>query len=108
MKKQTTLLEAIAMGGNVYDLLGVDRETKMLKRTTNNLAVKIDTVEEEVEYEVEEVTQVKIIEYIPITKPSDRFDIEDYIRYQEYMIKHGGNPSVEDYFKAVEYYKSRA
>ena len=32
MRKDVTLLEAIAMGGNVYDLLGVDRETKTLKR----------------------------------------------------------------------------
>jgi molybdenum cofactor biosynthesis enzyme MoaA len=58
----------------------------------------VNTIEEE----------AKVIEYMPINKPSDRFDIDDYIAYQEYMIKHGGVPSIEDYFKAIEYYKNRA
>ena len=99
MNKKTTLLEAIAMGGNVYDLLGVDRETKMLKRTTStvgNLAIK------------EEIIEEPITEIGPINKPSDRFDVEDYELYREYMIANGGEPSIEDYFKAIEYYKSRA
>ena len=99
MNKKTTLLEAIAMGGNVYDLLGVDRETKMLKRTTStvgNLAIK------------EEIIEDPITEIVPINKPSDRFDVEDYELYREYMIANGGEPSIEDYFKAIEYYKSRA
>lgn len=99
MNKKTTLLEAIAMGGNVYDLLGVDRETKMLKRTTStvgNLAIK------------EEIIEEPITEIVPINKPSDRFDVEDYALYREYMIANGGEPSIEDYFKAIEYYKSRA
>lgn len=99
MNKKTTLLEAIAMGGNVYDLLGVDRETKMLKRTTStvgNLAIK------------EEIIEEPITEIVPINKPSDRFDVEDYALYREYMIANGGEPNIEDYFKAIEYYKSRA
>ena len=99
MNKKTTLLEAIAMGGNVYDLLGVDRETKMLKRTVStvgNLAIK------------EEIIEEPITEIVPINKPSDRFDVEDYELYREYMIANGGVPSIEDYFKAIEYYKSRA
>lgn len=88
MKKDVTLLEAIAMGGNAYDLLGVDRETKRLKKRISK-----DNV----------VTNIT-----PISKPSDRFDIEDYMLYEEYMITNGGVPSIEDYFKAIEYYKSRA
>lgn len=103
MRKDVTLLEAIAMGGNVYDLLGVDRETKTLKRrvsTVGNLAIKEDVIEETIEEPV--------VEIIPIDKPSDRFDVEDYILYREYMIANGGVPSIEDYFKAIEYYKSRA
>ena len=105
MRKDVTLLEAIAMGGNVYDLLGVDRETKTLKRrvsTVGNLAIKKekDTI---IESTVEEVVDIT-----PIDKPSDRFDIDDYILYREYMIANGGVPSIEDYFKAIEYYKSRA
>ena len=103
MRKDVTLLEAIAMGGNVYDLLGVDRETKTLKRrvsTVGNLAIKEDVIEETIEEPVVEITS--------IDKPSDRFDIDDYILYREYMIANGGVPSIEDYFKAIEYYKSRA
>ena len=105
MRKDVTLLEAIAMGGNVYDLLGVDRETKTLKRrvsTVGNLAIKKekDTI---IESTVEEVVDIT-----PIDKPSDRFDIDDYILYREYMIANGGVPSIEDYFKAIEYFKSRA
>ena len=105
MRKDVTLLEAIAMGGNVYDLLGVDRETKTLKKrvsTVGNLAIKKekDTI---IESTVEEVVDIT-----PIDKPSDRFDIDDYILYREYMIANGGVPSIEDYFKAIEYYKSRA
>ena len=100
MNKKTTLLEAIAMGGNVYDLLGVDRETKIIKKTVStvgNLAIKEEVVIEE-----------PVMEIVPINKPSDRFDVEDYELYREYMIANGGEPSIEDYFKAIEYYKSRA
>ena len=103
MRKDVTLLEAIAMGGNVYDWLGVDRETKTLKKrvsTVGNLAIKEDVIEETIEEHVVEIS--------PIDKPSDRFDIYDYILYREYMIANGGVPSIEDYFKAIEYYKSRA
>ena len=92
MRKDVTLLEAIAMGGNAYDLLGVDRETKRLKKRISTVAIKEDNV----------------VNIVPIDKPSDRFDIEDYMLYEEYMIANGGVPSIEDYFKAIEYYKSRA
>ena len=105
MRKDVTLLEAIAMGGNVYDLLGVDRETKTLKRrvsTVGNLAIKKE------EDTIIESTVEEVVDITPIDKPSDRFDIDDYILYREYMIANGGVPSIEDYFKAIEYFKSRA
>ena len=105
LNKDVTLMELAQKGVDLYSLLGVDRETKYLKRTTSNLAVKLEEVKQE---EVVETQQAEVLELIPITKPSDRFDVEDYILYREYMIKHGGQPSVKDYFKAIEYYKSRA
>ena len=107
LNKDVTLMELAQKGVDLYSLLGVDRETKCLKRTTSNLAIKEEYIEENKE-EVIETKPAKIIEIVPITKPSDRFDIEDYILYREYMIKHGGQPSVKDYFEAIEYYKSRA
>lgn len=101
MRKDVTLLEAIAMGGNAYDLLGVDRQTKLLKKR-NIQAIKEVTVQEEV------VEVAPIIDITPINKPSDRFNIDDYELYREYVLERGGQPSIADYFKAIEYYKSRA
>ena len=105
LNKDVTLMELAQKGVDLYSLLGVDRETKYLKRTTSNLAIKEDYIQPQ---EAVEAKPAKILEIVPITKPSDRFDVEDYILYREYMIKHGGQPSVKDYFKAIEYYKSRA
>ena len=113
MRKDVSILKAMELtGSDAYSLLGVDRTTKQwIKRSVNTVvgsnalvsAIEEITVEE-IAVEVEE----PVLEIVSINKPSDRFDIDDYIRYQEYMIKHGGKPSVSDYFKAIEYYKSRA
>ena len=99
--KGITLGDIRDKGLDAYALMGVDRNTRYLKRTTSNLAVNT-----EVKVEITEKT--KIVDITPINKPSDRFDVEDYILYEEYMIANGGVPSIEDYFKAIEYYKSRA
>lgn len=101
--RQITLGEIRDKGLDAYALMGVDRETKRLKRTTSNLAVKLEEVKQE---EVVETQQAEVLELIPITKPSDRFDVEDYIRYREYVLERGGEPSIGDYFIAVEYYKN--
>ena len=102
--KGITLGDIRDKGLDAYALMGVDRNTGYLKRTTSNLAIK--TVEEDkIEDKIE---VVKIVDITPISKPSDRFDIEDYMLYEEYMIANGGTPSIEDYFKAIEYFKSRA
>ena len=98
--KGITLGDIRDKGLDAYALMGVDRETGYLKRTTSNLAIKT--------IEVAKIEVVKIVDITPINKPSDRFDIEDYMLYEEYMIANGGVPSIEDYFKAIEYYKSRA
>lgn len=99
--KGITLGDIRDKGLDAYALMGVDRNTGYLKRTTSNLAVNI-------EVKVEITEEIKIVDITPINKPSDRFDVEDYILYEEYMIANGGVPSIEDYFKAIEYYKSRA
>lgn len=101
--KQITLGEIRDKGLDAYALMGVDKTTGFLKRTTSNLAVKLEEVKQE---ETVETKQAEIVEIIPITKPSDRFDVEDYIRYREYVLERGGEPSVGDYFTAVEYYKN--
>ena len=98
--KGITLGDIRDKGLDAYALMGVDRETGYLKRTTSNLAIKT--------IEVAKIEVVKIVDITPINKPSDRFDIEDYMLYEEYMIANGGTPSIEDYFKAIEYFKSRA
>lgn len=98
--RQITLGEIRDMGLDAYALMGVDRNTKLLKRTTSNLAIKLDTSIDIVEEK--EIAQV--IEITPINKPSDRFDIEDYMQYREYILNNGGEPSISDYFKAIEYY----
>lgn len=59
---------------------------------------------------VEQVEQVEeIVEIIPINKPSDRFNIDCYIAYREYVLKEGKRfgkiPTMEDYFEALTYYK---
>ena len=99
--KGITLGDIRDKGLDAYALMGVDRNTGYLKRTTSNLAVKTEAKAEITE-------ETKIVDITPINKPSDRFDVEDYILYEEYMIANGGVPSIEDYFKAIEYYKSRA
>ena len=99
--KGITLGDIRDKGLDAYALMGVDRNTGYLKRTTSNLAVKTET-------KVEITEETKIVDITPINKPSDRFNVEDYILYEEYMIANGGVPSIEDYFKAIEYYKSRA
>ena len=99
--KGITLGDIRDKGLDAYALMGVDRNTGYLKRTTGNLAVKTEA-------KVEITEETKIVDITPINKPSDRFDVEDYILYEEYMIANGGVPSIEDYFKAIEYYKSRA
>ena len=101
--RQITLGEIRDKGLDAYTLMGVDRETKYLKRTTSNLAVKLEEVKQE---EVAQTQQADIVEIIPITKPSDRFDVEDYLLYKEYVLERGGVPSIEDYFIAVAYYKN--
>lgn len=99
--KGITLGDIRDKGLDAYALMGVDRNTGYLKRTTSNLAVNTEA-------KVEITEETKIVDITPINKPSDRFDVEDYILYEEYMIANGGVPSIEDYFKAIEYYKSRA
>lgn len=99
--KGITLGDIRDKGLDAYALMGVDRNTGYLKRTTSNLAVKTET-------KIEKIEKAKVVNITPINKPSDRFDIEDYMLYEEYMIANGGTPSIEDYFKAIEYFKSRA
>lgn len=59
---------------------------------------------------VEKVEQVEeVVEIIPINKPSDRFNIDCYVAYREYVLKEGKRfgkiPTMEDYFEALAYYK---
>ena len=59
---------------------------------------------------VEKVEQVEeVVEIIPINKPSDRFDIDCYVAYREYVLKEGKRfgkvPTMVDYFEALAYYK---
>lgn len=97
----------------IRDYMRIDMNTRALKKVSNDTTVYTQEVVEEVVMEevvqemVEEMVE-EIIEITPINKPSDRFDVEDYIRYRDYVLENGGKPSIRDYFKAVEYYKSRA
>ena len=86
-----TIEDLVIEGDNNHIVLPVAPKKIMIKGSNNTI-------------DIEE----PIIEVQSINKPSDMFDIEDYMRYREYMIKHGGTPSLSDYFKAIEYYKSRA
>ena len=112
MRKDVTLFEAMRITGkDAYDLIGVNRETKQLIRRSVNTVVGSNALVEAIKEEkntVIESTVEEVVDITPIDKPSDRFDIDDYILYREYMIANGGVPSIEDYFKAIEYYKSRA
>lgn len=112
MRKDVTLLEAMRITGkDAYDLIGVNRETKQLIRRSVNTVVGSNALVEAIKEEkntVIESTIEEVVDIAPIDKPSNRFDIDDYILYREYMIANGGVPSIEDYFKAIEYYKSRA
>ena len=112
MKKDVTLLEAMRLTNmDAYELIGVNKETKQLiKRTTstigsNALEKEIKEIEEiKEESKVTNTTNTTIVDITPIDKPSDRFDIEDYIRYEEYMKSNGKKPSMKDYFEAIKYY----
>lgn len=127
-RKGITLLEAQGMGLDLCNLVGRQEGSTSLRRTTSNKSKNLryfeyikdvlpieETIEETVEETIEEVnTSVnkedhvkEIIDITPIDKPSDRIDIDDYILYSEYMIENGGTPSIEDYFKAIEYFKNR-
>lgn len=109
MRKDISLLEAMKLTGkDAYELIGVNRETKQwIKRSVNTVVgsnVLVQTIEEVKVQEV--VIEEPMVEMVPITKPSDRFNVEDYLRYKEYVLERGGKPSIEDYFIAVEYYKN--
>lgn len=112
MRKDIPVLEAMKLTGqDAYDLIGVNRETKQLIRRSVNTVVGSNALVEAIKEEkntVIESTIEEVVDITPIDKPSNRFDIDDYILYREYMIANGGVPSIEDYFKAIEYYKSRA
>lgn len=108
MRKDITLLEAMRLTGkDAYELIGVNKTTKQwIKRSVNTTIgsnALVQAMEETIE--IEEVSIVEpIVEITSIDKPSDRFDVEDYIRYEEYMISNGGVPSIKDYFEATAYY----
>lgn len=123
-RKGITLLEAQGMGLDLCNLVGRQEGSSSLRRTTSNKSKNLRyfdyikdvlPIEETVEETVEETNtsinkdiHVKeIIDITPIDKPSDRIDMDDYILYSEYMIENGGTPSIEDYFKAIEYFKNR-
>lgn len=113
MRKDISILEAMKLTGqDAYSLIGVNRETKQwIKRSVNTVVgsnALINTINDTKEVTTIEEVNEPVIDITPIDKPSDRFDIEDYLLYEEYMISNGGVPSIEDYFKAIEYYKSRA
>lgn len=123
-RKGITLLEAQGMGLDLCNLVGRQEGSSSLRRTTSNKSKNLRyieyikdvlPIEETVEETIEETnTSVnkdihvkEIIDITPIDKPSDRIDMDDYILYSEYMIENGGTPSIEDYFKAIEYFKNR-
>ena len=113
MRKDIPVLEAMKLTGkDAYELIGVNRETKQwIKRSVNTVVgsnVLVQAINETNEAKEEVVVNEPVVDITPISKPSDKFDIEDYMLYEEYMIANGGVPSIEDYFKAIEYYKSRA
>lgn len=103
MRKDIPVLEAMRLTGkDAYELIGVNRKTKQwIKRSVNTVVGSNVLVET-----IEEVIQESIVEIIPINKPSDRFNVEDYLQYKEYVLERGGVPSIEDYFIAIEYYKN--
>ena len=81
----------------------------LIRRSVNTVVgsnALVEAIKEEKNTVIESTIE-EVVDITPIDKPSDRFDVEDYILYREYMIANGGVPSIEDYFKAVEYYKSR-
>lgn len=119
-RKGMTLLEAQGMGLDLCNLVGRQEGSSSLRRTTSNKSKNLRYVEyikdvlpieetiEETNTSINEDIHVKeIIDITPIDKPSDRIDMDDYILYSEYMIENGGTPSIEDYFKAIEYFKNR-
>lgn len=89
----------------IRDYMRIDMNTRALKKVSNDTTVYTQEVVEEVVMEevVQEMVE-EIIEITPINKPSDRFDVEDYIRYRDYVLENGGKPSIRNYFEAVEYY----
>lgn len=106
----TTYVDANGREYSFGRLVKKAKVTVLEREVTNNnvmqMAVNSDVVAPIVEVVNTIEEEAKVIEYIPITKPSDRFDVEDYIRYREYVLERGGEPSIEDYFIAVEYYKN--
>jgi hypothetical protein len=60
---------------------------------------------------VQEIKQEEVVEIIPINKPSDRFNIDCYTEYVEYVSTKGKAfgkvPSMQDYFEALAYFKAR-
>ena len=95
----------------IREYMRIDVNTKSLKKAVNNTPV-IEEVKPVVRpVVVEEVRQAEVVEIIPINKPSDRFNVDCYIAYREYVEEYGKEigkvPSLDDYFDAIEYYKAR-
>ena len=96
----------------IREYMRIDVNTKSLKKAVNNTPViEVEEVKPVVRPVVEEVRQAEVVEIIPINKPSDRFNVDCYIAYREYVEEYGQEegivPSMEDYFNALEYYKAR-
>lgn len=110
MRKDIPVLEAMKLTGkDLYELVGVERGTKhLIKRSVNTVVGSNALVQAIEEVKGIDIVEEPVVEIAPIDKPSDRFDIEDYMLYREYVLERGGEPSIRDYFKAIEYYKSRA
>ena len=116
MNNNITILEFMAKGGDIYNALNVDRETKCLIRESicGNLAVDLNSVK--ITKENTENTK-NTIDTIDTKSTKDTKetgvkyiiqDLDDYMLYRRYMLEHGGVPSIADYHKAIEYYMKRA
>lgn len=116
MKKDVSILKAMELTGmDAYELLGVDKETKQWIKRSTNTTIGTNALENIVDKSTNNESTTNesttknnnkdnVVDITPLEKPSDRFDVEDYIRYQEYMQSMGKKATIKDYFEAVEYY----
>ena len=79
-------------------------EGRMIGRCKGPIKAILPAYEERINEILDTNVVEPVIEEPVVTKVEEDIDMEDYRRFCDWMISQGGEPSIEEYKKAVAYY----